>query len=284
MRKYIYIFISIIGISSCSLFDNEDPIPAYLILDNPSLSTLAEQGANTHNITDVWVFDDQELLGIFPLPAKVPIIADGNEHKITIFAGVRNNGVQSNSLRYPFMKPVVADVNLVAQEEKVIPLEFSYVPETKFDIVEDFEGPHEFVTDPSPTDGVAIEITTEEVLSGNGAGHVIMDTDTSRFERTTLGYFPKAQNAGVFTFVEMDYKSDVPFLVGYIIQTDQVVSKNYTILLKPSDTWNKIYIDLSTPIAASNVVSYTMTLASSVTNSTTLPANIYFDNIKLLHF
>lgn len=284
MRKYIYIFISIIGISSCSLFDNEDPIPAYLILDNPSLSTLAEQGANTHNITDVWVFDDQELLGIFPLPAKVPIIADGNEHTVTIFAGVRNNGVQSNSLRYPFMKPVVATVNLVAQEEKVIPLNFTYAAETKFDLVEDFEGPHEFVTDPAPIDGEVIEITSEEVKSGNGAGHVLMAADTSRFERTTLGYYPRSQNAGIFTFVELDYKSDVPFLVGYIIQTDQVVNKNYTVLVKPSDTWKKIYIDLSTPIGASNVVSYTMTLASSVTSSDSLPANIYFDNIKLLHF
>lgn len=283
MRKLIYIALTFCLVG-CSLFDNEDPIPAYLVLEDPTLSTLVAQGANTHNITDVWVFSGQELLGIFPLPAKVPVIIDGSEKDFTIFAGVRNNGTQSNSLRYPFFSPIEVTLDLEAQEEVRVPMEFSYTTETKFDLVEGFEGNHQFSIEPSGAETTPIVISTDMVKTGQGSGHVHMDTDTSTFERSTIAQFQKSQNNGFFTFVELDYKCDIPFLVGYIIRTNQVISKQYTVLVAPSDDWNKIYIDLSTPVAGTNVETYTISLASSVTTDVNLPADIYLDNIKLLHF
>jgi len=103
--------------TSCSLFDNEDPIPGFLILDNPTLTAGPNQGANTHKITDAWVFDGGNFLGIFPMPARVPVILDGTEKSFTIFAGIRNNGVAENSLRYPFYQPVIYNANLAERED-----------------------------------------------------------------------------------------------------------------------------------------------------------------------
>ena len=123
LRLLTYLCIAM-QLSSCSLFDNENPIPGFLVFDNPTLITNGEQGAPTHNIKDVWVFDGPDFLGIFPLPAKVPVIITGEEKQFSIFAGVRNNGGVGNALRYPFFKQIEASATLEAREEKTIPLNF----------------------------------------------------------------------------------------------------------------------------------------------------------------
>ena len=144
LRLLTYLCIAM-QLSSCSLFDNENPIPGFLVFDNPTLITNGEQGAPTHNIKDVWVFDGPDFLGIFPLPAKVPVIITGEEKQFSIFAGVRNNGGVGNALRYPFFKQIEASATLEAREEKTIPLNFEYSDNVKFDFIEEFEGNHIFV-------------------------------------------------------------------------------------------------------------------------------------------
>jgi len=285
LRLLTYLLIATI-FSSCSLFDNDDPIPGFLVLDNPSLTTTVAQGAATHNITDVWVFDGPNFLGIFPLPARVPVILDGSEKEFSLFAGVRNNGVQSNALRYPFYEPIEFSATLDPQEERSVPLNFSYSPNAKFDFVEGFETNHVFIEDPNTSDGPGEEIVIQSdvVLSGNFSGHILFDSDTSKFERTTILTYDRQENSGSSTFIEIDYKTEIPLLAGWITFENNFIQRDYSVLIAPSDEWNKIYIDISEFIAQVDIDRYTVALATQITASDIVPSNIYLDNIKLIHF
>ncbi len=273
-------------LSSCSLFDTEDPIPGFLVFENPSLSTTPIEGAPTHNIKDVWVFDGPTFLGIFPLPAKVPVILSGSEKQFTVFAGVRNNGGLGNALRYPFFEPIEVSANLSAREEKPIPLLFQYSENVKFDLIEDFESNHIFVNDPNESDGEGVDILiqSEVVLSGSSSAQIIFDTDTSSFERTTLATYDRQNNLGSATFIEIDYKCDIPFLAGWITYRDNFIQRDYTVLVAPSEEWNKIYIDISEFVGNIEIDRYSIALASAVTGDDPIPSNVYLDNIKLVHF
>ena len=116
----------------------------------------------------------------------------------------------------------------------------------KFDFIEEFEGNHIFVEDPNDTDGEGVDIIiqSEVVLSGNSSAQILFESDTSSFERTTLATYDRQNNLGSATFIEIDYKCEIPFLAGWITYRDNFVQRDYTVLVAPSEEWNKIYIDI----------------------------------------
>ena len=77
--------------------------PAWIEVDSLSLTTTPAQGTNSHRFTDAWVYVNSNLVGAFELPARVPILAEGNTN-IIIFPGVQLNGL--TALRTPYLKTV----------------------------------------------------------------------------------------------------------------------------------------------------------------------------------
>ena len=43
-------------------------IPSYIKINEYSLYTTASQGSNSENISDIWVYADDQLIGTFELP------------------------------------------------------------------------------------------------------------------------------------------------------------------------------------------------------------------------
>ena len=87
--------------SSCSVLNQEEPVPSYVNIESIKLKTTPNQGSASHKITDVWVFNDTEFLGMFPLPAKIPLLLYG-EQNLTLQAGIKENGIGSTQKNYPF--------------------------------------------------------------------------------------------------------------------------------------------------------------------------------------
>jgi len=133
-----FYFLLILIFPSCSLLEQNEPIPSYLYVSEFRLKTFVNQGSSSQKITDVWLFNDTEFLGMFPLPAKIPLLLYG-EQNLTIQAGIKENGIGATPENYPFFNPIKVKVNLTALKTDTLKLETSYLSSTKFHFAENFE-------------------------------------------------------------------------------------------------------------------------------------------------
>ncbi|MBT7619805.1 MAG: hypothetical protein HN594_01890, partial [Flavobacteriales bacterium] len=134
--------ISLFFISSCDKEENIQEVPSYIHIEDLILTTNSSEGANTHNITDVWVYVESdseiEFRGTYPLPATIPLLKTDST-KIYIRAGIKDNGIAGTRVRYSFYKTFETDVFLVKDSIVNINPNFEYVSNANFEI-ENFEG------------------------------------------------------------------------------------------------------------------------------------------------
>ena len=280
--KLIVIFTCFLFASSCSLFDSFDDVPMYLTFsDEVTLTTRADEGANTQDIFAVSVFADGFNIGVFELPADVPVLDDDNETNISVFAVVRNNGQGDNAVPYLFYEPIEFTSTFSPGEFIPVDLDFSYIEDLSFLYIEDFEGQHTIVQNIDEDENIIIE-QSADALTGAFSGSITTSEDHPFFEKSTLNTFLVEDLNNTFGYMEVDYRSDVPFRLGILgiagIQADRV----YKIQLNPSEEWNKLYLDLTDEILANNFTAFKL-LFSNLTGETDF-GTVEFDNIKLVTF
>ena len=85
--------------------DKEEQIPSYIYISEFVLYTKNTNfGSNSHDFVDAWVYANNKLIGVFELPATIPILESGSK-QLTIIAGIRKNGLYYEREAYPFLKP-----------------------------------------------------------------------------------------------------------------------------------------------------------------------------------
>ncbi|HKK39780.1 MAG TPA: hypothetical protein VJ949_10210, partial [Cryomorphaceae bacterium] len=190
MRK-IYCLL-ILLVSACDVFDKDEPIPAFVYIEAADLVVAADgsQGPSTSAIVDAHIFANDFFVGTIELPGSVPILEEGST-KITVGAGIRNNGISSDRIIYPFYR--LFETNIDLKPGVVSPISedsiarFEYFPITTGSSLEIlFEGFENIgnVWEPSSIDGTAIINTSneEEVLTGSSSGKIILNDDFPDFE------------------------------------------------------------------------------------------------------
>jgi hypothetical protein len=88
---------------------------------------------------------------------------------------------------------------------------------------------------------------------------------------------------GDFVFLEMNYKADVPILVGfYILTMDNTVEDRAFLVVNNTDEWKKIYVNF-TPIVneTTDAVNFKVYLQTVLEPGHT-SAKVMLDNIKLV--
>ena len=116
-----------------------------------------------------------------------------------------------------------------------------------------------------------------------------MDKDNALFEAATNTIFEGLPINNTRVFLEMDYRNDVQFAVGLIGHAINIAeAKEYFIVLNEREEWNKIYIDLTEILNQSGFNQYqvTMTAVIPFENGDFVQdeGNLYFDNMKIVHF
>jgi hypothetical protein len=297
VRYYILIIILSVFASSCELFNPQEEIPAYLYIPAIDVNIVdpQEQGTASQNFEDAWVTVNNEPVGAFQLPALVPMGIGGESkfveglNEISIRAGIKINGISATRLEYPSLQPYKVDVDLKRTETDTVFPVVEYYPTEEFGWIEDFESPGISLEESNDSDTSLIRTTiSEEVFEGDASVYFALNNENQFFEcRSTSTYsFPKINNS---VFLELNYKADIPFIVGVFANSAGSVAQQAILTINPKSDWNKIYINITPHVVAAinaNVNDFTFFIGSRLNTATSQVDStyrVYFDNIKLVY-
>lgn len=287
MRISIYLFLLLIiaSTSACNLINPAEGIPAYIHIKEYQFETnIGTEGSNSQRIEDVWVYVDNNLLGAYDLPATIPILSTG-EQEVVLDPGIRENGISALPTVYPYISRVTLTANLEAGVVDTLSPVGRYSDDVEFLFVEGFDENHIFDVDRDDDDGTFIEASTDNALDGK-SGRIHLTTDHSEIQvATRLEFFDLPETGFIPVYLELDYKTDVEVLFGLIGLNDSGTEEfYYSHALNPKSDWNKVYLNLTEVIVNSRLNVYQVGIAARLPIDMSLDeANIYLDNIKLLH-
>lgn len=270
--------------SACTIFDNEKTTFGFISVQNFTLED--NQGKSLPSrVTDVWLYVDDQFLGVYPLPNKIPVpIKEGNI-SLSIRPGIKPNGQNETSEEYPFFTPFDTIIQLESSKTITINPKVKYKPSCKFDIVEDFELSNIFnVGIGNSAQNPCLKRIKEMGLSGSFGGVIDLNSNQKQCEMTHFSNFSNKNNLLGKVFLETDYKCSEKFFVGTILQKGTQLIKSYDIVVVESDTWKRIYIDLTDKISKPDVQSYQIAISTLLDESKRSQASIQFDNMRLIHF
>jgi len=286
---FIVLIFSTLIFSSCYKFKDGQTVPSYLKIDSIGLDTYYhEEGANTSKITDAWVYIDDNLIGVFELPAVVPVLKKGPQD-IDVRCGIKLNGISSTRAPYPFYAPVAFE-NYELYEDSVQVLgkfNAEYSSPLEFGWMEDFEESGLTLEEISTSD-TAIKRTEpndpEAYLSeySNHSGIVNLTEEKPVWSAISLSSFPMPRQ-GASVLLELDFKTNNYFNVGLLLKEHSQFVKIPLLTMNHSDTWNKIYINLGPNISLHPQAEYYKVVIESGLETDRTSGTIYLDNIKLVY-
>jgi hypothetical protein len=286
--RLFFNLLSLFFLFSACVKNNPDPtwlqVNEWTISANPSLSL--QEGELTENISDAWVYINDELIGVFQVPFKIPILKEGNA-TFKIYPAIKNNGISATKKIYPFLKEYVINGTLVKNQVFTINPTTQYKDNLNF-WIEDFEDASFQITDDPNTSAANIDTDNIDLqwFNGNAFGKVVLNSTDS----TWIAYTSEQLNLpkGQECYLEIDYKVTNNVTTGLIYVTSESTTNNVHIRLnaqKPDvAVWKKIYIDLRELIGNSPSGSvFSQSFIASLDEGNT-QGIILIDNIKVIHF
>ncbi|MEM9886573.1 MAG: hypothetical protein AAF849_11830 [Bacteroidota bacterium] len=287
-RAIILLYIAF-SFYSCDIINPEEAIPAYLQIDTISfISTNPSHGTSNQKITEAWVTVNDVFLGVYDLPARVPVLESGRV-AVEVNAGIKDNGIGRLPEIYPFFEPYKVDVELIPAETIQLNPTTSYKEDLNFAFVEEFEvGGNLFTDDLDGNDTTSLVSSSIDVFEGNRSGLIRLTESHPVAELATdfSNKFEDLQARGVEVYLELNYKTDVEVAFGIIGHEESVFSpteKIYEPVLFPRASWNKVYLNLSETVFVVQGEAYQIAILTALAPGQTA-GNVYLDNIKLIHF
>ena len=263
-----------------------DAVPAFAEVQAFTMTTASAQGAATIKVTDAWVTLDDELIGVWELPARIPLLGEGS-HKLALEPAIKRNGAFDDRLRYPFYTAWSGTVQLQREATVMVQPATAYTAETSV-WNEGFEDPFSQFQAADDSDTALIRFTPAMNPDVNFLG----DSPCAGFRLDAEHPFARAQTDEDFesfggpAFLEIDHQGDATITVGLLYFAGGQQRYEPYIYLPPTQradgtlAWNKVYVDLS-GFFNSNVSERDLYISAQLPAGRS-SAQVYFDNIKLL--
>ena len=269
MKKITYL-VALLIISACQKEENPNTIPAYFKIDTITL----DENNTTTNITDAWVYVNDQLQGVYELPATFPVL-ETDSQTLRIKAGIKSNGIASSRIAYPFYASFIDTVLFTPNQTITVNPTVSYLDSLDF-WLEDFE-----IGLSLDVDSLSFSIDNFNGID-NKYGKITLQDSMFLSEITTFELDTLPQG-GAPVFLELDYKCNTEFLVGVYINFPQSVLQKDLLWINPKDDWNKIYINLTSTISE-GVGAESFKVFIGMKRDFSLAKNeLYFDNVKVVH-
>jgi hypothetical protein len=289
MKTHLFIFLSalpFLGLVSCI---KNNPDPAWLEVGEWTLEQNANSqyptGELTHNFTDAWVYVNDEIVGVFEVPFKIPLLYSGAAN-IKIFPAIRNNGISATKKMYQFVDVFEVNVDLKKNETISLNPVTRYKSSVRF-WLEEFElAAVKIKNDP---------VAAAELVKGNDPsilkwGNYYGLVNLSKVDSTWIGYteaqmqLPRGQEV----YLELDYYNTNSLTTGVIgISASEIKpNPNITLNKQPASTvkWKKVYIDLRDIVSNSPNAEYFEQSFEAFIEANLQQSFIIFDNVKVVYF
>ena len=272
--------------TGCGLWDDKMVEPHTIIVPSFNLTTYEDEGTDSNNIAEVWVYSETDVLGVFPLPATIPVLQENGEDvvHITLLPGVRVNGISSTRKPYPFYEVLELDVNYVPGGVDTVEFHSNYVSGVEVVLAENFESANRFQASSTSTAEVVRTFDPAWVFEGAVSGLIMLSEDAAHVTSTTQEQLYDL-TGDVATFLEFNYRCDNSFAVGLEAIGGINPERTPIIVLNPTgEEWNKMYLDLgpflrSTPTA----YGYELTL-DAILDMGEKSGYVVVDNFKIVHY
>jgi hypothetical protein len=286
MKRIGFFLLMMSGLISCEVINPDEKLPAYIYIEEIDFTTnYNTQGTDSHKISELWVYANGNIVGIFDLPAMIPILEEGTT-ELTIAPGIRNNGIAADRIIYPFYKTWKKTVNLKPLTTDTLVPAFEYIDNAAFPMMFDFEDAGISFSTQAGYDMELVQ-EPETVFEGIGSGYVRLDSNQPIYLGVTAEQLDL--NAGQRVFLELDYRCNNTFAVGIkgnglSFQREIALMINPTQSQNGANVWNKIYVELSYVLGLGINAPHFEFFIESQRDGGVSVGHLWVDNLKIVQY
>jgi len=293
VKKYFFIItplwlLVVIGLSSCNVFSPQVVVPCYGHIDSIAYSFnkvgYPAENSSYADITDAWVYVDDNPIGAFEMPCTFPIIATNGTHQVKIFPGVKEGGVSSARSVYTLYTYYTGYITL--KQDSVVKMNMAsvtYASFYKFDWFENFESiTNTFRRVYSSNTVIQTTSAKDSVFKGTYSGRVVLDSVNNEdvfIGRSDSATLPRDGVTAVW--LEINYNSNNMFQVGLLGQ-DTLNYIPIVFIYPTGGAWKKMYIPLESTIAPQGMYGEPYSIYFRMDRAPGNRAVLLLDNIKLV--
>jgi len=278
----------LLGLWGCSVIGEDQDVPRYLVVPDVMFTPDELQGTASVNITDLWVYSATDVVGVFPLPAVVPLLPQDMESgSVRLLAGIRENGLSDRRAPYPFYTAFDQESFPEPGFRDTLQPAVELVEDVRLIRVEDFETSNVFGSMIGGQGLIRVD-AAGQVFEGEESGWIEVQAGTEAVRVRTVEQEYDLEN-GVPAFLEMDYRCDQPFAVGLFGFRDGQEWQQPAMVLTATDdglnpVWNKIYIDLAPLVTAQGVADHFEVYFECFLEAGRATGTVGVDNIRILTY
>lgn len=262
---------------SCKKDKLKSPAASFLVVNATSVTSGTLSLAETHKITDIWLYVNDQFQGIYPIGSVMPVLSSGTAN-IKMYGGIMNNGISATRLPYSFYDAYSLTGNFEAQKTYTIVPVFKYRSgiSVQSEAFNSGGSTYKSVGDSSVT-----TIADPSLVWGGTGYSLFMSMNdakpTSKIVSSTTVTLPAG---GKEVYLELDYKCNQEITVGVICGGG--IEERTALTLRATNGWNKVYISLTSAASTQPTYNYYEIFISAVKQSDVPSPQIYLDNIRLV--
>ena len=288
------------ALTSCSKSWEVDK-PVYISVPEIWLETdYLKEGTSNSKITTAWILANGEPIGAFELPCTVPALLKEGENQITIYAGINLNGVSSSraiyegfeimrfSQNYTPSGSVNADTVVIDSINRVT----RYLDRVTVNLIENFDGAglnfeKTGISDTNLRKTEANDPNNFENLQepgeDNGRAGILFTNKSQDLAEVVSVKSLQLPVGGSNVYLELNYKNNIPFIVGVIADIPGGTSQMATAYVNARQDWNKIYINLVNEVSSvTNATGYKIYFRADHDDNIDT-GRVFLDNVKLVY-
>ncbi|HZV44295.1 MAG TPA: hypothetical protein VFF90_07445 [Saprospiraceae bacterium] len=280
----ILVLVFIAFLSACDIINPAEPVPTTIHLSPFDFQVDQGQGSSKNRITEVWVFANDNNIGTFAPPVDIHYLEEGPT-TLSFRPGIRNNGLANDAIIYPLFEGYTIDITASPGSQHDVTPVTSYKAGTIFSLISDFEITNDFTYNRDTVASSELLRSQVDVFEGEYSGQIALTTEAYFIE---VGHSVAMSGLPIDDqpiYLELRYKNEVEFAIGLLgIDLEGHEYSNFFYIVRPTDEWNMLYLDLTEKVKLSAFPAYKILFRALYPPSATKPTlNIFLDNIKVVH-